>query len=199
MIIKRTENRVLNGCLHRLRRFLLFLMFCSISIGASAQEIADHEIKAVFLYNFANFITWPADAFEQRSSPFNFCIIGRSKINDSLAIAIKDEVIKGRTLQLVELKSSTDISNCQILFINAIELRNQTEIISNYSGKATLIVGDTRDFISKGGMISLVQKKRRIHPMINLEAVSNVHMKVSSKLLRLATLTKNPKPWSLGP
>ncbi len=190
MNLDQTKGNNLIQRAYQLAMVAFFLILSSLSLNSYAQNVTDHDVKAVFLYNFANFVSWPKEAFQQPSTSFNFCTMGKSQVNKSLAAVIKDETVKGRPLRLFELDITADFSHCHILFINASEQVYSPGILEETIGKNTFTVGDSKDFTSSGGMVSLVYKKRRIHPIINMDVISQGRLKISSKLLRLTTLVK---------
>jgi hypothetical protein len=61
---------------------------------ASAQEVTEAALKAAFVYNFAKFTEWPADAMPA-SSPIMMCVHGDPAVADALARAVKGRVIAG--------------------------------------------------------------------------------------------------------
>ncbi len=49
--------------------------------GARAEELSasasrEYLIKAAFLYNFAKFTEWPAEAYADPSAPLRICVLG---------------------------------------------------------------------------------------------------------------------------
>ncbi|MCU7869529.1 MAG: YfiR family protein [Candidatus Thiodiazotropha sp. (ex Lucinoma borealis)] len=165
---------------------LFALLYLLPSDYAHAESATEHELKAVFLYNFANYITWPESAFQNQDSPFNYCLLGRSRINDSLNAVIKNETIKGRHLRLVEFQHPTQLSECHILFIHQLDEGYPPDLLRQLAAESILTVGDDANFIPAGGAISLLQKARKIDLVISMDAVELARLKVSSKLLRLA-------------
>ncbi|MES9862039.1 MAG: YfiR family protein [Candidatus Thiodiazotropha sp. LLP2] len=148
--------------------------------------MAEHELKAVFLYNFANYITWPDDAFKTPESPFNYCFLGTSRINTSLKAVVANEKIKGKKLQVLELSDESQLSDCHILFIHQIEGGYPTELLQKLAKMSVLTVSDDDSFIPAGGAISLSQKKKKIDLLVSMDIIDRGKLKFSSKLLRLA-------------
>lgn len=168
------------------RTLALLALLCLLpSDYALSESVAEHELKAVFLYNFANYITWPESAFINKDSPFNYCLLGRSRINDSLNAAINNETIKGRKLRLLEFQQPTQLSQCHIIFIHQQDGGYPPDIIKQLAAESILTVGQDSNFILAGGAISLLQKARKIDLVINMDTIELGRLKVSSKLLRL--------------
>jgi hypothetical protein len=63
-------------------------------------------------------------------------------------------------------------------------------------GVPVLTVGDAEDFIDLGGMIRFTEADRRIRFEINPAAAERVSLRVSSRLLRLADISRRPSQGS---
>ncbi|MCU7797691.1 MAG: YfiR family protein [Candidatus Thiodiazotropha sp. (ex Semelilucina semeliformis)] len=170
-----------------IRPFVLLALLFYLPVDTALSETAaEHELKAVFLYNFANYIAWPDKSFQTKDSPFNYCLLGESSINTSLKAVVANEMIKGRKVQVLELMDKSRLSACHILFIHQEEDGYPAEIMQKLATESVLTVSDDSSFIPSGGTICLLQKKRKIDLLISMDAIEQGELKVSSKLLRLA-------------
>lgn len=58
------------------------LITCCLLWGAppsalsQSDDDAEYRVKLAFLYNFAQFIQWPPEAFHNPTSPLTFCVSG---------------------------------------------------------------------------------------------------------------------------
>src|SRR5256885_8520188 len=60
-----------------LQRFLFGLTLGLIlSTNLMAQVFKEYDLKALFLYNFAQFVDWPAEAFPSRTTPLIIGVFG---------------------------------------------------------------------------------------------------------------------------
>ena len=64
--------------------FSLLLLTAIANAGAAAiaQELVQSEarLKSAFIFNFAKFVEWPADAFAEPNSPLVVCIVGQDPL-----------------------------------------------------------------------------------------------------------------------
>ena len=60
-------------------------------------------------------------------------------------------------------------------------------------GANVLTVGESEDFTERGGMINLARHERRIMLEVNLDALHQAQLKVSSKMMALATVKGGKK------
>ena len=97
-------------------------------------------------------------------------------------------MIKKRPLQLHQNPPIKQWRQCHIVFITQGQKSSLQKIINTLNNSSVLTVSDIKDFIPMGGMINLVVKAGRIHPVVNIKAINRAQLSASAKLLRLATL-----------
>jgi hypothetical protein len=151
----------------------------------------EYKVKAVFLYNFARFVEWPADAFPQADSPFIIGVLGEDPFGPYLDETVRGEKVNERSLITIRYEKAGDIENCHILFISKSLTEKQEGILSAIKGKKILTVGDVSGFTKNGGMIRFLNEDNRIKILINLEAVKSEELVISSKLLRIAKIVES--------
>jgi hypothetical protein len=166
----------------------LFLFSVTIQQGHGAKFTED-QIKAVYLFNFAEFIRWPDSAFSDHPKAFYYCALDEeSPVIRILKKAIKGETAGGRKLLLRHVNNLEDLKSCQLLFFQADELEKLTGLLPGMAGKNILTVGDTEGFVERGGMIGITQQNRHLHPVINVQRLNQAGLKASAKLLRLSSV-----------
>jgi hypothetical protein len=166
------------------RSVICALLLCEGLLYAQKAAAPEYRVKAVFLYNFTNFIEWPASAFSAAKSPFVVGILGKDPFGSYLEEAMSGESANGHPLIIQRYKHVNEISNCHILFIHKGEADKIAAVISGLKGRNTLIVSDAPEFIQQGGMIRFLTKAGKIQLQINLPATQAAKLEISSKLLR---------------
>src|SRR5450432_2322261 len=70
--------------------------------GASAQPTAsaEYQLKAVFLFRFAQFVEWPARAFREPTAPLVIGVLGEDPFGAYLDDLVRGEKIDGRPLAI---------------------------------------------------------------------------------------------------
>ena len=159
------------------------------SVAAQAQISREYQLKAVFLYNFAQFTEWPTNVFADDKSPIVIGIVGADPFDRVLQDTIRDENVGGHPLTVQHYLHATDIKPCHILFITQSEMRHADEILQAVKGKPVLTVADTDSASTAGAMIRFVLVNNKVHFRINAEAAHAANISLSSKLLRVAELT----------
>lgn len=164
---------------------------CFLACQVQAETPSMLEVRALYLYNFAVFVHWPDDAFELPDSPIHYCVLGNRSLRRMLSKVIDGESVQGRALQLKTASETTDWSQCHLLYLDHSLGERVQQVLSEVQNHPVLTVGDTRAFPKNGGMIGLARKGRRVHPVINTNTAAESGIRMSSKLLRLATLIPN--------
>jgi uncharacterized protein DUF4154 len=177
--------------LRRLRGSLsVLVLFVSLtSPNAIAQGVAnEYQVKAAFLYNFAKFVEWPDGTFANSTSPLTVCVLGKDPFGKALDDAIVGKRIAGHPAILARAKRIQDLPECQIIFVSASDSPQLPEILRELHGRKALVVGETENFAGLGGAIQFVLEANRVRFAINTDAADRAGLKVSSKLLALATI-----------
>lgn len=169
--------------------FCLFFTLLLAGLGSPGQEAAltEYQIKAAFLFNFAKFVQWPPEALAPAGSPLVIGIIGENPFHEDLARTIRNKSVDDHPLTIKLFRSPAEATNCQILFISTSEKDRLPEIFGTLKGASVLTVGETDRFYEAGGMINFFQAGTKLRFKINQEAATKAGLKISSKLLSLAS------------
>ena len=165
----------------------------AFELPAQTEVSKEYQVKAVFLFNFAQFVTWPTNAFSEEQTPLTIGVLGDDPFDAFLDETVRNEKVNGHPLVIQRYRSAKDIKDCQILFVSRSESKRMEMILADLKGKNILTVGDNEGFISNGGVIRFVTEENKIHFKINLEAAKSANLTISSKMLRLAEIVEPGK------
>ncbi len=189
--IKKSLSDIPLSIIHFLTLFLLLQVLTFLSTPAvlcANKSINIDELKSVYIYNFAAFVYWPDSSYKQNQANLKICTIGNSKIAHNLRAITKDEIIHGKKIIINEVDNKLDAQSCHILFIDSSVEDQHINLLKYLKTKDILLVGESLDFLARGGMINLKHNYKRIQIEINLDNIKKNHLSVSSKLIRLATI-----------
>lgn len=172
-----------------LRLSLLGVMLLAGGPGLASQtaEAPEYQLKAVFLFNFAQFVEWPRPATPD-SAPLVIGILGDDPFGRVLDATVRGEHLGTRPFAVRRFARVEDIGACDILFISQSEGNRVENILTGLGNRPILTVSDISGFANRGGMINFVTDKHRIRLKINVEAARAARLTISSKLLRLAEI-----------
>ena len=134
-------------------------------------------------------VKWPPTAFADANSPLTIGILGDNPFGGDLEAIIRDKTINNRTIAIKLMRSLAEATNCQVLFISPSAKSKIPEMISSLGSASVLTVGETDRFAESGGMINFVKEGNKIRFEINEAAAKRAGLKISSKLLSLASRT----------
>jgi hypothetical protein len=178
----------------RIWSVLFALLFADgLNLPAETSISKEYQIKAVFLFNFTQFVKWPTTAFTNAEEPFCIAILGDDPFDGFLDETVRGEKVDGHPLVVQRYHSVKDIKDCQLLFVSSSENKRLEQIFAGLNGKNILTVADMDGFAQNGGGICFVTKENKIHFKINLEAAKNANLTISSKMLRLAEIVEPGK------
>ena len=166
--------------------FILAMLACA----ASAQS-KEYQIKAAFLYNFAQFVDWPSAAFANTNAPFNIGILGDDPFDGALDETIQDETVNGHKITAVRSQRIEDLNNCQIIFVCKSEKKRVAEILTELDSKPILTVSEIDGFAQHGGGINFFLAGPKVRFEINPGAAQNDGLKISSQLLSLGKIVQS--------
>ena len=155
---------------------------------ACAQTATDeYKVKAAFLFHFAQLVEWPSDAFNSGDQSFNLCMFEDERHLQELQSTLEGKPIGTRVVHVRLLHQTQPVRGCSILFLGQDEGRRQTAALRNLRGQSVLTVGEADNFLSEGGIIRLHLGQNKVRFDINVDAADSSHLKISSRLLLLAS------------
>ncbi|HXO95046.1 MAG TPA: YfiR family protein [Chthoniobacterales bacterium] len=183
--------------MRRLRLLITVAMVILPSLGfeAHAQESSvssEYLIKAGFIYNFANLVQWPSNAFTQPDSPIVIGILGEDPFGTVLDRVLAGKKVNGRIFLVKRLKSVPDLKECHIVFVSSSEIAHLAEAIHLVKGMPILTIGEIPGFARRGGIINLFLEDNKVHFEVNVEAAKEADLNISSRLLALARIVQEP-------
>lgn len=183
------------SALVRYARVFLLLGFVAAlawpaGLGAGSAQQREYEIKAAYLYNFINYIDWPADAFPPAGGKITIGIVGENPFGEALD-PLNGKPVKGRTLVVKQITEPKDLDQCQIVFFSASERQRVPELLDKLKDSRILTVSEIDGFAQRGGIINFISERNKVRFEINPDAARRLGLTISSELLKLAKLVKS--------
>ena len=156
-------------------------------LSAQSQANREYQVKAVFLFNFTQFVQWPPNSFPTDQAPLVIGILGEDPFGPYLKETVLGEKANGHSMIVQHYNNIEEIKTCHILFINLPETKLE-QAVENLKGRNILTVSDAADFLKQGGMIRFFTRNNKIQLEINPAPSKEANLVISSKLLRLAEI-----------
>ena len=166
-------------------RLLAGLLLCVGLLPHAAAEDLERQLKAAFLYRFAQFVEWPQEAGGERSRQLVLCVLGPDVFEGALN-SIVGKTVRERELVVKPIASPRQVGQCQMVFLAQPGPEAMKTTLNQSRQARVLTVSDQPGFAASGGMIELLRQDNRLQFEINLGATREAGLLVSSNLLRLA-------------
>ncbi len=171
-------------------RALALALLASAALPALPAAPGEYQVKAVFLFNFAQFVEWPADSLGPADAPFTVCVLGDDPFGEQLDAAVRGETVMGHPFAVKRCSTAEQAQSCHILFIGASELGGLEGIFAALQGRAVLTVSDIDRSAERGAIIQFSKEGNRLRLRINVGAAKSAGLTLSSKLLRPAEIVE---------
>ena len=170
-----------------LSALMSIIMIFHVHALARNNKPRENSIKAAYIYNFAKLVEWPETTFDSPDSPIQLAILGDDSFIETL-MTIDNKIASGRAISIKNYGAVSEINQCHILYIGKSEKNNLNTILKKLQNKPCLTVSNIDGFASRGGMINFILVNNKVRFEINLQTTRNSDLKVSSRLLKLATI-----------
>jgi hypothetical protein len=167
-----------------------WLMVCALPVftqtppvlRAAGTQALEDEVKAVFLYNFAKYVDWPAA--RGTSASIRLCIPANPSFLALVREAVRDEVVNGRPLSALGVDGLDAARECDILYVGDAATLDAAAWINAVRGGQTLTIGEGS--LVNGLVIAFVRDRDRLRFDISRAAAAKQNLSISSRLLGLA-------------
>jgi len=167
----------------RLRRIVLIAVFTLLSSILLGQVHDERAVRAAFVYNLTKYVEWP-----EANGAMTIGYIGEPEAGETLKKMLDGKNSDSRPIRVLLSPSEAELERCQILYVAEPSSKKVHAMLEHVRGKGILTVGNTETFVHEGGMIGLVTVGEQIHIQVRLEVVQQAQLKISSRLLNIATL-----------
>jgi hypothetical protein len=172
------------------RVILATLVGVPLIAGTPQRPLDEYQVKAAFLYNFAKFVEWPADTFEDPSQAFVFCVLGEDPFGRALDEVLDGRKIDGRALTVRRISDAHRVGGCQILFVSSSEPKSVLAVLAGIGESGLLTVGESDTAAADGMIIDFTLENGKIRFVINAAEAEREKLRFSSRLLSLATIVR---------
>ncbi len=154
---------------------------------ASQSAQPEYEIKARFLLQFPEFVSWPANSgLNDPEKPFVILVLGDSPFGTKLDQLAAGRKIQGHPVQIRYAKDPAALDGCQMVFICASERRLLDVLVARAASQPVLTVADSDGFGERGVMINLVIEASLPRFEINRSSAKGAGLAFNAQLLGLA-------------
>jgi YfiR/HmsC-like len=160
--------------------------FDAATTPKDAQQITAEEerVEAAFIWQFLQFIEFPAPASPQET--FVIGIIGTTRVELFLSNIVRQrQLADGRAVEVRKISNPEEMLRCNVIFVAPTETPRLPLILGKMRGKSTLTIGRDDEFLERGGLMNFYVENARVRFEYNADELPNSKLRFSSKLLRL--------------
>ena len=171
---------------HRSLRALLFVFAGAVAATAAfaQREASEASVKAAFLYKFANYIEWPANAFAGPAAPLVIGVEGADEVAGELERLAPGRSVNGHPLAVKRLKEGESARGIHILFIGKEKATAAAVRATHQEGALTVTEGERG--LETGSAINFVTVGERVGFEVSLDAAEKSGHRISSRMLTVA-------------
>jgi len=162
---------------------MLLMIFACPATRAATSEF---QLEAVFLFNFTQFVEWPAHTFATADSPLLICVLGDDPFGEMLDSIVQGESVNGHPLMVERHRDAAMVNRCHVLFFAPSEIKTFKPVLQGLKNTSVLTVAGFEGFALNGGVIRFLVMDKKLRFRINMNAMRDAKLNISSKLLRQA-------------
>ncbi|MDA3947197.1 MAG: YfiR family protein [Helicobacteraceae bacterium] len=169
--------------------FFIVTLFFPASLMAEYASMTD--IKAAYIFNFIRYTSWPE--VDEKEAVFHLCVHKNSDIRQSLKL-LENKIVKNQSITIVSVENpGEELSLCEVLVLPELKEEELKTFISAAKSSKILTVSDSEGYAGLGVMINLVVRDNKVKFEVNLDEIEDSELKISSNLLKLATIIQSNK------
>ena len=144
------------------------------------------KMQGMYLYQFAKNVYWPKD---YNTGDFSIGIYGSKDLFNLLTSTFKDKVTGSQKIVFDFYETTSDISDCHMLFIGKQEASTISKV-KKVLDKKTLLVTELKDISnSSSSVINLLYVNSRLKFQLNKPEAEKNNFKIGQTLTKLAYST----------
>jgi YfiR/HmsC-like len=165
------------------------VLACCPAFGADPH--GQEEVEAAFLYRFAGYVEWPAEALS--SQQFTIAVLGDDDVVEELQRLLPQHQLKNRPAQVRRIKRIEELGDSQILFVGPQFNEVLKSVIARISNRPVLVVTSSDHGLDEGSCVNFLVIDRRVRFEVSTTAAEHVGLKVSAELLSVAIRVQGEK------
>ena len=178
----------------RLSALTLLILLWGGVLRVSAQDVTEVTLKGAFVFNFARFTEWPADALPP-SATVSACVVGDRAVGEALTRTVSTQRLNGRAIVVSILEPGVPLPVCHVLYVSSMARSKTSDVLLALRESPVLTVSDDEAFTTVGGIIQIFVENGKMRFRINPRSAKRARLQLSSRLLALAVLVdEEPRP-----
>jgi hypothetical protein len=172
---------------------LFLLSILPIQAQPHLPALKEHEVRALYLFNFTKYLEWPSSSTNASDKPFIFGFLDECPVQSDLRRVVETRTVGNRPVKIQVFTNVADLAACQVVYVRPEDMNRWNRIREVLGNRPVLTVGEQNGFLNQGGMIEFVRRDINIRFRVNAPVLRQSGLTVSSKLLAIAETWEPPK------
>jgi hypothetical protein len=156
--------------------------------AAAAAEYPEEAVKAIFLYRFAGYVTWPAAM--ANATQFTIAVLGAENVARQLQEFLPQHPIQGKPARVATIQGLGQLGDAQIIYIGSAYTGKLSNVIEALKDRPILIVTDQPGALEQGSTVNFLLEQQHVRFEISTVAAKRAGLLLGSGLLAVAERVK---------
>jgi len=157
----------------------------------AAAPYPEEAVKAIFLYRFAGYVTWPAST--ANTAQFTIAVLGAENVAEQLKEFLPAHPIQGRPARVATIEGLSQLGDARILYIGPGVTGKLSVLIEALKGRPVLIVTDQPGALEEGSTVNFLLEQQHVRFEISTAAAKRSGLSIGSELLAVAERVKTAR------
>ena len=168
-----------------MRSLLAVAAVVAAGLALAQREAPEASVKAAFLYKFANYVEWPANAFASPTAPLVIGVAGADRVAADLEHLTPGRSIAAHPVTVRRVRDGESLRGVHILFVGRNEAAPAT-LIQSARDHGILTVTEGDGGLESGSAINFVTAGDRVGFEVSLAAAEKSGHRISARMLAVA-------------
>jgi hypothetical protein len=166
------------------------------AFGQSGQSDAglERRVKAAFLYKFLGYTEFPATAFADAAAAVIIGVVGADDLATELTRIVSGRSIQNRPIAVKVFREGEAPAGVHLLFIGGTDPARVRTVLKLAQPAPMLLVSEAENGLQQGSVINFKVVDERVRFDVSLEAADRNSVKLSSRLLTVASQVHKGAP-----
>jgi hypothetical protein len=154
----------------------------------AAAEYPEEAVKAVFLYRFAGYVTWPAST--ANAPQFTIAVLGAENLAEQLKAFLPEHPVQGKPARVATIQGIDQLGDAQMVYIGPDFAGQLSVLIEALKGHPVLIVTDRPGALDEGSTVNFLIEQQHVRFEISTVAAKRSGLLIGAGLLAVAERIK---------
>jgi hypothetical protein len=157
---------------------------------AGEVQTNERSVMAAYIYRFITYVEWPVSAFASPQAPIVIGVVNADDIAGELEQIVQGRTAQGRRLQVRRLAPGEAPTGVNVLFVGGDSAQRVLQSAKTLTERSVLTITGVERGIDHGSVINFVPVDGRVRFEVNVGAAEKSGLRLSSRLLTVATRVK---------